>query len=91
MYLLFWDFLPENWEILHIFSIGKGAHNGPKISLGKSLNHSVMHNLFLTVPLPFLHHIVPENAAPDILLCCFVSYCLSFISIVIPELLLIIH
>ena len=22
-------FLPESWEILHIFSIGKGAHNGP--------------------------------------------------------------
>ena len=29
-FLLFWDFLPENWEILHIFSIGKGAHNGPQ-------------------------------------------------------------
>ena len=23
-------FLPENWEILHIFSIGKGARNGPQ-------------------------------------------------------------
>ena len=23
-------FLPENWEIFHIFSIGKGACNGPQ-------------------------------------------------------------
>ena len=46
IYLLFWDFLLKNWEILHIFSIGKGAHNGPQnqprkipVSIGKGAHN----------------------------------------------------
>ena len=50
--LLFWDFLPENWEILHIFSIGKGAHNGPQNQPRKIPGHVSLSN---NCTFPMLH------------------------------------